>query len=75
MNTFLRALYLLVVEAVLLPLQLIALVVLYIYYIVDNLNDGYDFVESIRIANYLWLGAWYGVKILGNFVKTGELTF
>lgn len=75
MKAFLRALYLLVVEAVLLPLQLIALPILYIYFVVANMRDGYDFAEAVDIANSIWIGALEGIKILGNFVKTGEVTF
>lgn len=75
MNTFLRALYVLAVEVVLLPLQLITLSVLYIYYIVGFMNDGYDFAEAVGIANSLWSGAVEGAKILSKYVKTGEVTF
>ena len=76
MNTFGRALYVLVVEAVLAPLQILALIGFYIYYIVGYMKEfDADFVEAVTFANNLWVGAKDGVKILTNYVKTGEITY
>ena len=76
MNTFGRALYLLVVEAVLLPFQLVALVVLYIYMLVKGMNElNIPFGEVAKLAAMsMAMGAVNGGKIIMNYVKTGEVS-
>ena len=74
MNTFGRALYLLAVEMVLLPFQLLALVGLYIHLIVVAMND-YElaFGEAVKqVTKGMKMGAVNGGKIVMNYVKTGE---
>jgi hypothetical protein len=76
MNTFLRALYVFVVELILAPFQLVALIGLYIYGIVGYMVEFEDdFVEAVKFANNLWVGAKDGVYLIVNYVKTGEVTF
>ena len=76
MNTFGRALYLLVVEAVLLPFQLLALVGLYIYMIVVGMNDyELTFGKAVKVTTMsMGVGAANGGKIIMNYVKTGEIS-
>ena len=76
MNTFGRALYLLAVEVVLLPFQLLALVGLYIYMIVVGMNE-YElaFGEAVKLTTVgMGVGAVNGGKIVMNYVKTGEIS-
>jgi hypothetical protein len=76
MNTFGRALYLLAVEVVLLPFQLLALVALYIYMIVKGMKD-YELAlgEAVKITTMsMGVGAVNGGKIVMNYVKTGEVS-
>lgn len=76
MNTFGRALYLLVVEAVLLPFQLVALVALYIYMLVKGMKDlNLPFGGVAKLAAMsMMVGAANGGKIIMNYVKTGEVS-
>ena len=76
MNTFGRALYLLVVEAVLLPFQLLALVGLYIYMVVVGMNEyEYTFGKAVKITTMsMGVGAINGGKIVMNYVKTGRIS-
>lgn len=76
MNTFGRALYLLAVEVILLPFQMLALVGLYIYLIVVGVKE-YKLAlgEAIEITNTgFGAGAAHGGKIIMNYVKTGEVS-
>lgn len=76
MNTFVRALYVLVVEAILAPFQVLALIGIYIYYIARCMIEFEDnFLEAVKFANSLWVGAKDGLKIVGNYVKTGKITY
>lgn len=76
MKTFGRALYVLVVEAILAPFQVLALIGFYIYYIARCMIEFEDnFLEAVKFANNLWVGAKDGVKILTNYVKTGTITY
>ena len=76
MNTFGRALYLLAVEAILLPFQLLALLGLYIYMVVVGMID-YElaFGEAVKVTIMsIGVGAMNGGKIVMNYVKTGEVS-
>ena len=76
MNTFGRALYLLAVEVVLLPFQLLALVGLYIYMVVVGMKD-YElaFGEAVKVTTMsMGVGAVNGGKVVMNYVKTGEVS-
>ena len=76
MNTFGRALYLLAVEVVLLPFQLLALVGLYIYMVVTGMKDyELTFGEAVKVTTMsMGVGAVNGSKIVMNYVKTGEVS-
>lgn len=76
MNTFVRALYLLVVEAVLLPFQLLALVGIYIYLVMVTMSDyEVTFGKAVKLAGTgFGKGAANAVKIMMNYVKTGEVS-
>lgn len=77
MNTFVRALYMLVVETVLLPFQLLALVGVYIYLVMVIMSDyELTFGKAVKLAGTgFGEGAANVVKIIMNYVKTGETTF
>ena len=76
MNTFLRALYVLVVELILAPFQLVALIGYYIYYLVGYaVTHENNFIEAVKFANNLWVGAMEGVGLIVNYVKTGEVRY
>lgn len=76
MNTFGRALYLIAVEMILLPFQLLALVALYIYLIVKGMNElKLTLGEAVKITTMsMAVGAANGGKIVMNYVKTGEVS-
>ena len=76
MNTFGRALYLLAVEVVLLPFQLLALVGLYIYMVVVGISEyELTFGEAVKLTTVgMGMGAANGGKIIMNYVKTGEVS-
>ena len=76
MNTFGRALYLLAVEVVLLPFQLLALVGLYIYMVVVGISEyELTFEEAVKLTTVgMGMGAANGGKIIMNYVKTGEVS-
>lgn len=76
MNTFGRALYLLAVEVVLLPFQLLALVGLYIHLIAVAMNDyELTFGDAVKqVTKGMKMGAVNGGKVVMNYVKTGEVS-
>lgn len=77
MNTFVRALYLLVVELVLAPFQLVALMGLYVYLLVKGMRElNATFVEVVKLTNTgMVLGAKESANIMVKYVKTGETAF
>lgn len=73
MNKFWRAFYVLLIEVLLAPVQLLALIGMSIYYFVDGLIDGYSVTDALEFVGCVWIGAWFGIKILIHYCSTGEL--